>query len=74
MNYSEAPVREELMLEQSVLPDDGINKPVVGVRLTDRKGNPERASSVGVRGETPVVAGEEMAQEPATDSSARKKQ
>lgn len=40
VNFANAPMRAELVRERSVLVADGITRPVVAVRLTDRDGNP----------------------------------
>lgn len=45
--YAGMPVRAELVPEQSVLVADGIDHPVVAVRLFDRDGNPVRHGVTG---------------------------
>lgn len=47
VNYSNSPVRAELVPEQSILVADGINRPVLAVRLLDRDGHPVRAGVTG---------------------------
>lgn len=47
IHYANAPVRAELVPEQSILMADGINRPVLAIRLLDRDGKPVRAGVTG---------------------------
>lgn len=53
VHYSITPMRATLIREKSVLIADGVTRPVVAVRLTDRDGKPIRA---GLTGEFSVPA------------------
>ena len=53
VHYSITPLRAALIREQSVLVADGVTRPVIAVRLTDRDGKPIRA---GLTGEFSVPA------------------
>ena len=58
VEYAAGPVRAQLVPEQSLLVADGANRPVIAVRLTDRRGLPVRA---GVSGTVAVNAPYESA-------------
>jgi hypothetical protein len=47
IHYAGAPVRAELVPEQSLLVADGIHRPVLAVRFLDRDGRPVRAGITG---------------------------
>ena len=47
VHYSISPMRATLIREQSVLIADGVTRPLVAVRLTDRNGKPVRAGLTG---------------------------
>ena len=47
VHYSITPMRAELVRERSVLVADGVTRPVIAVRLTDRDGKPIRAGLTG---------------------------
>ncbi|SBV33166.1 conserved exported protein of unknown function [uncultured Sphingopyxis sp.] len=47
VHYSITPMRATLIRERSVLIADGITRPVIAVRLTDRDGQPVRAGLTG---------------------------
>lgn len=47
VHYSITPARAELVREQSVLVADGITRPVIAVRLTDRDGKPVKHGLTG---------------------------
>lgn len=47
VHYSIAPMRAALIREQSVLVADGVTRPVIAVRLTDREGKPVRHGLTG---------------------------
>ena len=42
VHYGAAPVRAELLAERSILIADGVTRPVLAIRLTDRDGRPVR--------------------------------
>lgn len=48
VEYAAGPFRAEIVSEQSTLIADGANRPVLAVRLTDRRGLPVRAGVSGV--------------------------
>jgi len=47
VRYGAAPVRAELLRERSVLIADGVTRPVLAIRLTDRDGRPVRHGVTG---------------------------
>ena len=47
VHYSITPMRAALIREKSVLVADGVTRPVIAVRLTDRDGKPVRAGLTG---------------------------
>ncbi len=47
VRYGASPMRAELLREQSVLVADGVSRPVLAVRLTDRDGRPVRHGLTG---------------------------
>src|SRR3546814_19727048 len=47
VHYSITPMRATLIRERSVLVADGVTRPVIAVRLTDRDGKPIRAGLTG---------------------------
>jgi uncharacterized repeat protein (TIGR01451 family) len=47
VHYSITPMRASLIREKSVLVADGVTRPVIAVRLTDRDGKPVRAGLTG---------------------------
>jgi uncharacterized repeat protein (TIGR01451 family) len=47
VHYSITPMRASLIREKSVLVADGVTRPVIAVRLTDRDGKPIRAGLTG---------------------------
>ncbi|WP_374524988.1 hypothetical protein [Sphingopyxis sp.] len=47
VHYAIAPMRATLLREKSVLVADGVTRPVIAVRLTDRDGRPVRAGLTG---------------------------
>ncbi|HEX8468017.1 MAG TPA: hypothetical protein VF620_09460 [Allosphingosinicella sp.] len=47
VRYGASPMRAELLREQSVLVADGVTRPVLAVRLTDRDGRPVRHGLTG---------------------------
>lgn len=47
VHYSITPMRASLIRERSVLVADGVTRPVIAVRLTDRDGEPVRAGLTG---------------------------
>jgi uncharacterized repeat protein (TIGR01451 family) len=47
IHYSITPMRASLIREKSVLVADGVTRPVIAVRLTDRNGKPVRAGLTG---------------------------
>lgn len=47
VHYSASPLNAEFLKNQSVLVADGITRPVIAVRLTDRDGKPVRNGAVG---------------------------
>ncbi|APG63679.1 hypothetical protein LPB140_06995 [Sphingorhabdus lutea] len=47
VHYSTAPIFAQLVKEKSVLVADGVTRPVIAVRLTDRSGRPIQPESVG---------------------------
>jgi uncharacterized repeat protein (TIGR01451 family) len=47
VRYGASPMRAELLREQSVLVADGVTRPVLAVRLTDREGRPVRHGLTG---------------------------
>jgi uncharacterized repeat protein (TIGR01451 family) len=47
VHYSITPMRASLVRERSVLVADGVTRPVIAVRLTDRDGKPVRAGLTG---------------------------
>ncbi|MBA4748749.1 MAG: hypothetical protein H2056_08550 [Sphingopyxis sp.] len=47
VHYSITPARAELVREQSVLVADGITRPVIAIRLTDRNGRPVKHGLTG---------------------------
>jgi uncharacterized repeat protein (TIGR01451 family) len=47
VHYSITPMRASLIREKSVLVADGVTRPVIAVRLTDRDGRPIRAGLTG---------------------------
>lgn len=47
VHYSITPMRATLIREKSVLVADGVTRPVIAVRLTDRDGKPVRAGLTG---------------------------
>ena len=47
VHYSITPMRAALVRERSVLVADGVTRPVIAVRLTDRDGKPIRAGLTG---------------------------
>lgn len=47
IHYSITPMRAALIREKSVLVADGVTRPVIAVRLTDRDGKPVRAGLTG---------------------------
>jgi uncharacterized repeat protein (TIGR01451 family) len=47
VRYGAGPMRAELLRDRSVLVADGVHRPVLAVRLTDRDGRPIRHGSVG---------------------------
>lgn len=47
VHYSITPMRAELLREKSVLVADGVTRPVIAVRLTDRQGRPIRHGLTG---------------------------
>ena len=53
VHYSGAPIRAELLRDRSVLVADGVARPVIALRLTDRDGRPVRH---GVTGDFEVPA------------------
>lgn len=64
IHYANAPVRAELVPEQSILMADGINRPVIAVRLLDRDGRPVRAGVTGpIEINAPFVAWEQVKRE-----------
>lgn len=64
IRYANSPVRAELVPEQSILVADGINRPVIAVRLLDRDGKPVRAGVTGpIDLNAPYVAWEQVKRE-----------
>lgn len=64
VHYANAPVRAELVSSQSILLADGINRPVIAVRLLDRDGRPVRAGVTGpVELNAPYVSWEQVRRE-----------
>lgn len=64
VHYANAPVRAELVSAQSILMADGINRPVLAVRLLDRDGRPVRAGVTGpIDINTPYVSWEQVRRE-----------
>jgi uncharacterized repeat protein (TIGR01451 family) len=53
VHYSASPMKAELLRDRSVLVADGVTRPVIAVRLTDRDGKPARH---GLTGEFEVPA------------------
>lgn len=47
VHYASGPLNAEFLKERSILVADGITRPVIAVRLTDRDGKPVRHDSVG---------------------------
>ena len=47
VHYSTAPMQATVLRERSLLIADGVNRPVIAVRLTDRNGRPIREGMVG---------------------------
>ncbi len=47
VHYSTAPMQATVLRERSLLVADGVNRPVIAVRLTDRNGRPIRQGLVG---------------------------
>ncbi|WOE73898.1 hypothetical protein [Alterisphingorhabdus coralli] len=47
VHYSASPLNAEFLKQESVLIADGITRPVIAVRLTDRDGKPVRNGAVG---------------------------
>ena len=47
VHYGSAPIRAQLVRERSVLVADGVARPVLAVRLTDRDGRPVRHGLIG---------------------------
>ncbi|AMO73264.1 hypothetical protein AZE99_06010 [Sphingorhabdus sp. M41] len=47
VHYAGSPLNAELLKDHSVLIADGVTRPVIAVRLTDRNGRPARHGSVG---------------------------
>jgi uncharacterized repeat protein (TIGR01451 family) len=47
VRYGASPMRAELLREQSVLVADGVSRPVLAVRMTDRDGRPVRHGLTG---------------------------
>lgn len=62
--YGNAPVRAEFVPEESILIADGINRPVLAVRLLDRDGHPVRAGvSAPFEINAPYMAWQQLEQE-----------
>lgn len=47
VHYSTGPMQATVLRDQSLLVADGVNRPVIAVRLTDRNGRPIRQGMVG---------------------------
>nr|WHW29348.1 DUF11 domain-containing protein [uncultured bacterium] len=47
VHYSGSPLHAELLKDRSILIADGVTRPVIAVRLTDRSGKPARHGMVG---------------------------
>lgn len=64
VHYANAPVRAELVSAQSIMMADGINRPVIAVRLLDRDGRPVRAGVTGpIDINAPYVSWEQVRRE-----------
>ncbi|MDQ3196846.1 MAG: DUF11 domain-containing protein, partial [Pseudomonadota bacterium] len=62
VRYTNSPARAVLVPEESVLIADGINKPVIAVRILDRDGHPVRAGITGaIRVNPPYVPAQQIA-------------
>ena len=53
VHYASRPIRAELVAERSYLVADGVQTPVIAVRLTDRQGFPARPGVSGEFSEAP---------------------
>lgn len=62
--FADAPVKAELVEDQSVLIADGITSPVLAVRLLDRTGHPVRAGYTGpLQLSTPYITAQQLEEE-----------